>query len=782
MSQLKNTNIQEDNALQIAIDLVVRNYKLFIIGVVIAFGVAIYKNRTSLPVYKITSSILIQESKSQDNMTDVLNKKLFGKNQTLQNEMEILKSAVVVEQTVRNLDLAVGYYVKRGFQFQEAYKDLPIKVLYMQKHVQPISVKFEVSVIDAANFTIKAEAEKVNFYNFENNDFESKKENWTFQQKGKFGQLIENSDLSFIIEIEDKWKPTGNEKPVFYFDFTDIPSITDDLKGSLKLSIVDKQGSVIEMNLNSSSIQKGVEILNGIMNSYSVQNLEKKNHNASVTINFIDQQLGEISDSLTAAEQKLQNFRSSNQLLDMGQQTTGISTQYRDLENQKAELDTRKKYYDFIADYLVKNDDYSNMLLPSSVGIPDQILNNLMSQLITANSERINLIKGKQSENPRVKKLEIEMENLKRTIAENISGVRKTTEISIDQINKRIGKIEAEISNLPRTQRLLGGMERKYSYNNTVYNYLMEKRSEAKIAKASNLPDNEIIEPATGEGPISPNKSANYLIALILGLAIPYAFLWSKSILNNKIVSQDNLEQLTDVPVLGKILHNNKKTNNVMFEHPNSSIAESYRVLRTNLEYYVRGGHQKVIMVTSCIEGEGKSFNSLNIAMSYAQFSRKTILIDFDMRKSTSYFDKNGESLIGLSSYLINKATIDDIIIKSPHDHLDYIPSGPIPPNPVELIGLERTEKLIMQLKSKYDYIIIDTPPLAQVTDAYLLIDYADVKVLIARYNYTIKKVFSLIMRDLKQKNIGNFCIVLNDNRVLGDQYGYGYGYNKDKN
>ena len=144
MSQLKNTNIQEDNALQIAIDLVVRNYKLFIIGVVIAFGVAIYKNRTSLPVYKITSSILIQESKSQDNMTDVLNKKLFGKNQTLQNEMEILKSAVVVEQTVRNLDLAVGYYVKRGFQFQDVYKGLPIKVLYMQKHVQPISVKFEV--------------------------------------------------------------------------------------------------------------------------------------------------------------------------------------------------------------------------------------------------------------------------------------------------------------------------------------------------------------------------------------------------------------------------------------------------------------------------------------------------------------------------------------------------------------------------------------------------------------------------------------------------------------
>jgi capsular exopolysaccharide synthesis family protein len=186
-------------------------------------------------------------------------------------------------------------------------------------------------------------------------------------------------------------------------------------------------------------------------------------------------------------------------------------------------------------------------------------------------------------------------------------------------------------------------------------------------------------------------------------------------------------------------------------------------------------------MVTSSTEGEGKSFNALNIAMSYAQFNRRTILVDFDMRKNTSYFDKSGEAMIGLSSYLINKATLDDIIIKSPHEYLDYISSGPIPPNPVELIGLEKTEKFINLLKNSYDYIILDTPPLAQVTDAYLLIDFVDVKVLITRYNYTVKKVFSFIMKDLHQKSISNLCIVLNDNRMFGEQYGYGYGYNKNR-
>jgi capsular exopolysaccharide synthesis family protein len=215
-----------------------------------------------------------------------------------------------------------------------------------------------------------------------------------------------------------------------------------------------------------------------------------------------------------------------------------------------------------------------------------------------------------------------------------------------------------------------------------------------------------------------------------------------------------------------------------MFEFPKSNIAESFRALRTNLDFYVRGGQKKVIMVTSCIEGEGKSFIALNIAMSYAQLGRKTILLDFDMRKRKLLFDEQTEPKDGLSSYLINSANLEDIIIKSPHENLDYILSGVLPPNPTELMALDKTENLIIRLKNDYDYIVMDTTPLAQVTDAYLLINHAEVKVMVARYNYTIKNVFSLIMKDLKQKNIDHVCIVLNDNRYNRDQYGYGYGYN----
>jgi capsular exopolysaccharide synthesis family protein len=513
----------------------------------------------------------------------------------------------------------------------------------------------------------------------------------------------------------------------------------------------------------------------------SIQNLDRKNHLAIMTIDYIEKQLNDISDSLNQSEDNLQKFRSSNQLLNVTEQANGISTQYINLQNQLAELVSRKKYYDYVSGYLSRNDNFSSMIVPSSIGIQDQLLNSLMSELIAAQAQQSNLIKNNQEKNPLVQKLGIQIEDIKKTISENISAAGRTTGISIDEMNKRIKKTENEISRLPATQRQLGNIERKYRLNDAIYNYMLEKRAEAKITKASNLPDDIIIEPAkmVGFGPVSPNKKLNYMIALFLGLAVPFGYLMIMYALNNKVETQDDIERLTVVPVLGKILHNKYKTANVMFEFPKSNIAESYRALRTNLDFYVRGGQKKVIMVTSSMEGEGKSFIALNIAMSYAQLGRKTILLDFDMRKPKIYFNEQAEAKEGLSSYLINSANLEDIIIKSPHENLDYILSGVLPPNPTELMALDITEKLIAQLKNDYDCIVMDTTPLAQVTDAYLLINYAEVKVMVARYNYTIKKVFSLVMKDLSQKKVDHVCIVLNDNRFNRDQYGYGYGYNK---
>jgi len=786
MSQINNINLQEDNDLKKATDLVLRNYKIIILSLIVAIAIAYLDNSYSTPFYSISSSVLIKENTDQSGsrgMNDFLNSSLFGKNQNFQNELWIMQSLPILEKTVKNRNLAVSYYREEGLKKIDSYNESPFKILLSPNHVQPLKVNFEIKFSKTGNFQIKGKAEEVDFYNFGTEEYAYQKKNWYFQRSGTPGKLIETSDLAFIVEIDTAWFKNFNEEiaSAYSFEFHDQNLLARAYKDRFEYKVVDKKATVIEINFVCESVEKGIDIVNELMNVYSEQNLERKNHIASITIDYIEKQLGEISDSLSMTEDNLQKFRSANQLLNVAQQSTGISAQYVELQNQRAELITRKRYYDYVADYLAKNEDYSNMIVPASMGIPDQILTSLMSELITAQSQRANLIDNKQEKNPMVNKLNIKIDNIKKTIADNISAVRQTTEISIDEMNKRVSKIEGQISKMPKTEQQLGGFERKYRLNDAIYNYLLEKRAEAKITKASNLPDDIIIEPArmVGNGPISPNPTKNFLIALILGAGIPFSYLIIRKALNSKIESQESIERITSVPILGKIIHSSKKTNNVVFEFPKSPIAESYRVLRTNIDFTLKGGSHKVIMVTSCITGEGKSFNALNIAMSYAQLGRKTILIDFDLRKSTTYFAPQEEPIIGLSSFLINKVNLKEIILKSPDDKLDYINSGPIPPNPAELLALEETKKMIHGLRELYDYIIIDTPPLAQVTDAFLLMDTADLKSIIVRYNFSKKKVLSMVLKDLKHKNIEDVCIVLNDNRIKSDQYGYGYGYNK---
>lgn len=783
MPPSKNMAIQQETDLNRIIELFTRNYKLFVLSTVITIIAAFLINRNAVPSYKVSSSLLIKEDNSAQNgnMNDFLNSGLLRTNQNFQNALWVLKSSPVIQQTVNNLDLNVSYYNKVGFKYLDAYEELPFRVLLLRNHIQPVNVRFTISIKDNRNFTIKAKSKSVRLLNFRTNEVSQIKDNWNFELNGKFGKLIETHDLAFMIKLDTAARVYYKDEFIYSFIISDEISLAESLKNSIQFTVVDKQATVIEIAYKTESIKKGKAILDELMNVYSQQNLDQKNHIADITIDYIEKQLNEISDSLSLTEDNLQRFRSSNQLLDATDQAAGIYSQYMDLQNQMAEMVTRKRYYDYVSEYLEKNNDFSNMIVPASMGIQDPLLNSLMAELIAAQAQRSNLIENGQERNPQVQRLTIQIENIRKTISENITAVRKTTDISVEEMRKRISKVEAEISRLPKTQRQLGGIERKYRLNDAIYNYLLEKRAEAKITQASNLPNNIVIEPAklVGTGPVFPNKRMNYIIALFLGIGFPFVYLLFRSVVNNKIESHEHIETPQEIPVLGKIMHNFRRSNNVMYEYPKSSIAESYRAFRTNLDYHYKGLPQKVIMVTSCIAGEGKSFNALNIAMSYAQLGRKTILLDFDLRKPSGFFSKEGESLVGLSSYFMGKISLEDLILKSPHEKLDYIPSGPIPPNPVELLALDKNNELITELKSYYDCIILDTTPLAQVTDAFLLMDLANIKIIVVRYNFTNKKVFSLIMKDLQQKNIDNACVLMNDNRVFRDQYGYGYGYNK---
>jgi len=785
MAQSKNIIIQEEDNVKKILELIFKNYIYFILCPFLALCVAFFINRYSVPIYSASSSILIvgnknSQSGSSGNANDFLYGNLFGSNQNLQNELYIMKSNPVIEKTVRNLDMSVTYYSKGRFNYYEVYKNSPFVISYLSNHPQPYNIKLNITFLDKESFNINAESKEASFISFETNGITHRKKNWTFTRNGKIGELIETPDLAFIVESRDT-SASINTDVTYGFKFTSTSSLCSAIKGNLDFVVADKQATVVRLTLKTTSAYKGVDVLNELMSVYSEQNLDRKNYLATITIDYIEKQLTEIQDSLSMAEDNLQRFRSSNQLLNIADQATGTYSQKIALQNQLAELNSKKKYFDWVSE-LLANDNFSNIMLPASIGVSDITLNNLMSQLIDFEARRSNLVENKQERNPLVQKYNIQIENLKKVITENISAIGKTNSIAIDEMNKRIRKIDDEINRLPATQRQLGTIERKYRLNDAIYNYLMEKHAEAKITKASNLPDDIIIEQATsGGGPISPNKRRNYMLGFCLGIIIPFLFVWLRTILNINIESQDDIEHLSSKPVLGKIMHNRYKTKNVMFEFPKSNIAESFRALRTNLDFYVRGGQKKVIIVTSCLENEGKSFIAQNLAMSYAQLGRRTIILDFDLRKPKTYFKDGEEYKEGLSSYMIDKVNLEDIIMKSPHEKLDYIIAGILPPNPVELLALDKTEKLLARLRNDYEIIVLDTTPLAQVTDAYLLIDHSDVKIIVTRYGHTIKNVFSQVMKDLDQKHISNLCVVMNDNKVYRDQYGYGYGYYNKK-
>lgn len=782
MSQPQNINLQEETDIKKLLDLVMRNYRFFLICLLMALIVAALVNRYLTPLYRVSSSILIKEENKQPATPEInnyLNSSLLGNERNFQNELWILKSSPVIETTVKSLDLEVSYYRKEGFRYIDAYKAVPFRVMFLHDHIQPVGVRFYLTFQSKDYFYITAESQEVRLFDFGLNRISARKKDWTFKKNCRFGEIIETPDAAFIVELDTTSQGFRKDASWYGFEFSDATSLKERMKKRLQFSVTDKQATVVELSLKSESVTEGIDVLNELMNVYSRQNLDRKNHIASITIDYIERQLNEISDSLSQTEDNLQRFRSSNQLLDVANQATGISAQYMSLQNQLAELVTRKRYYDYVSDYLVKNDNFSNMIIPASLGIQDQLLTSLMSQLVADQAQRAGLIENNQEKNPLVQRLTIQIENTKKTISQNIAEVSRSTDVSIDEMSKRIARTRVEISKLPETQRKLGNIERKYRLNDAIYNYMLEKRAEAKITKASNLPDNMIIEPArmVGLTPVSPDKKLNYALAVLLGLLLPFSYLLVQNSLNNKIETQDDIEKLTAEPLLGKIQHSRFKSEIVMHDYPKSNIAESFRALRTNLDFYVRGGQKKVIMVTSCLEGEGKTFVATNLAISYAQLGRRTVLVDFDLRKPKSIFGPDDESREGLSSYLINKVTLERIINRSPCDRLDYIVAGVLPPNPVELIALDRTLELISRLKESYDIIVLDTTPLAQVTDAYLLMEQSEVKIVIVRQNVTLRNVFSLIMKDLKVKGVNNACIVMNDNKFFRDQYGYGYGY-----
>ena len=516
------------------------------------------------------------------------------------------------------------------------------------------------------------------------------------------------------------------------------------------------------------------------MEVYLLQGLEVKNQTAEKTIEFIDGQIGSISDSLRNVENNLENFRLSNRLIDLSREGTYIQNRMESYENERSALMLQRQYYVYLQEYVSSRNETGDIVSPGAMGVTNGSLERLVTELATLQQQKSKLKVNISEDLPAVTSIDNGIKDVKALIAENINSSMKNLDNAIKDSDHRISLVEAELNKLPGTERRLINIQRKFDLNNTVYNYLLEKKAEAGIAKASTVSDNRIIDYAESfnSSMISPKSRQNYVMGFTLGLLIPAILILLIDYLNNKIIDKKDIEKGTKAPVIGFISHNNLKTEIPVNEKPGSTLAESFRSVRTNLKYFIKETKNPVISVSSTISSEGKTFVSANLAAIIASNNKKVLLVGLDLRKPRIHkiFGINNDT--GITNYLIGQEKFENIIFKTEVENLWYAPSGPVPPNPAELIDSPEMKEFITKAKKQFDYIIIDTPPVAIVTDALLVSPFTDLYLFVVRQRYSSKNTLELIEELRINGNIKNIGIVINDISLTG-YYGYGlrYGY-----
>jgi tyrosine-protein kinase Etk/Wzc len=759
-----------------------RYWYFFIFAIIVSFFIGLLFLRYTPKVYNASTTILVKDenntSLGSDNIIDGID--LFGKNRNIKNEIGILRSFSLVKQTLKEVDFSISYLNEGMLTSVDIYSRSPFKIVLDSNHLQSLEVKFYVKLISKNEFVIKTNVKSGQFYNLiEESYLRSSDIVFNYNESHKFEEWIESDYFKFKLEKMDFTLYDEENWNNYAFVINDINSLTEKFLKRIKIKEIEKDASILKVSLEGNNTIKIADFLDVFSKNYLQIGLNEKNEIATNTISFINNQLIEIRDSLTNIESVLEKFKTENPKIELSKKEYGAFYQIQKLEEEQAILKLNNKYYISLKDYLIKNDNIENILSPSSMGINDPLLNNLILELSRLYSEFEITSQNTKSIHPAVKSLKNQIKITKGKILENIENIIISSELSLNDVDKRINEFDELINTLPESERKLVRIQRKYNLNETTYTYLLEKRAEASIAKAGNVADNKIIDKArlSSQLPISPNPKSIYIISIFFGILIPGIWITAKDLLNDKINSKKDVKKLSDIPILGSITHNNKGTNLVVQNHPKSAISESLRTIRTNIQYLSSDKEQKVICVSSSISGEGKSFCSMNLSSILASTNNKTILIGADMRKPKIFDDFELNNETGLSSYLIGAATLKEVIQKTNDENLDIIISGPIPPNPAELLEKQIMTDLLIKLKKTYKYIIIDTPPIGLVTDGQILMNKSDINLLMVRQDYTTKQMVTNINEIIQKNNIKNLNIILNDVKSYNSKYGYKYGY-----
>lgn len=759
---------------------ILRIWPWILVSLAIFMAGAFYITETSPEMYRVTSKFLIKEDEKAFSFFD---SPTISQDQGLglTNEMIILKSRPIAEAALEKLDFQVEYYAEETFKNREIYKQTPIVVEVDWKSPQLLHGNIKVDWQSLDTFTLSF-PEKGYSQLFPDGSF-----GFVQNLQGgtyKFGEWVETPN--FKIKINNT---SGQTTGSSLYVLRDKNYLINFYSLGMIIALEDKNSSILNISLLSQNRAKGEAYLNALMETYLELELFEKNEIANRTINFIDSQVAGVADSLSFFENQMQDYRSSNQIFNLSSESSAVFTQLTDIETQLANENLKKRYYQSLKDYLVR-ENYNDIVVPSGLGIDDPYLNGLIENLLAVQVERSRLRATQTDISPAVREANKKLADLNNSISEILSNVDRNNAMVIADLENRKEKIESSFKSLPQAEQNLIRIQRQTTLTENIYNYLSERRAESAISKASNTPSNKIIEYAkAGALQVSPKPGRNYLAAFFAGLLLPILLVLGREFFQTKIEDPKYLERKLKIPVLSTILAAKNKESLVVFNAGKSGIAEGFRSLRSNIRFLVPKDKQLTMMITSTISGEGKTFCAMNLASVYSLTGKKTILVGCDMRKPKIFNEFNLKNDVGLSNFLSGQEEdFNKVIKKSEYDNLDLILSGPIPPNPSELLFSANFEKLVDGLKEKYEVIILDTPPVGLVSETLGLLTMVDFTLFIFRQNYS-EKIFIEALNALKeQKGIKNLYAIFNGLDATkvsyggyGYSYGYGYGYYDDE-
>lgn len=746
--------------------LFVRNWYFFVAALMIALFLGYVKNRSWQPQYYSEAKVMIEFS--QNSGYSFMQGFGGGFDYThTNNQLLVLGSYDFINRTVSALPFDVDMYQRGRFKTNSLYGREPIRFLDKQVSEEGYQYEYRFKAIDNTHFQIIIE------------DQEGKERYPHFIINGEYGRPIECP--FFFATIAKLYMSSSPYE--FLFRFRSPASLEIEFASRLSLSYIGEASSVVGLSLVGNVVSRDIDFLDALCQEFIERDLEEKNQEAKRTIDFISEQLEFLSDSLQSSEIRLRKFRRENKLVDISSYTSGLLTKLTALDEQRSQMRLQEAYFDELSNYLTKTVHDETLMAPSSLGVPDEVLMELVSQYNELYQKRSDVGES----NPNYAFYTRQIEDVKSTLLTVLENVKRVHQLERNAFNEEYDRVNAQINSLPEKELKMLNYERTYKINDNYYTFLLQKQSEAKIRMASNVSDNKILQKARVQRITNGGvKRRNYLIFALGGLAIPGVILVLIELLNATIRTEEEIKKAVgplspneeNFSVIGQIRHSDSSTTIASVRYPKSIFAEGFRLVRARIELLTHRKKNLLLLTSSAESGDGKTLFSANLAGVYGMISKKVLLIDMDLRNPKLTEMLKIESHKGLIHHLVEGESLEDCIIKDERYNFDFLTAGIVPPNPSEVMRSIDMANMLKQLKEKYDYVLVDTSPLGLVGDAYGISQLTDINLLAVRFAKTNKSFFKNFIRQIRQDKMPNTYLIFNDlpsGSKRGSRNSYGY-------